>query len=235
MKRIYRKLTMGAMTPSISPWWLAVALATVTIVGAGCGSGAARPASPVASSDPAVVSTALATGAGPTRESAARFGAEVVGRLEQEAFWAEDDLFLTPVVSPAAHEEVAGVLDTRVGEVRWAIASFPGPTRRTWFATAPLTVEVAAFDPGAGTAQVRVWVVSVFSREDLGPPETRFSTEQADLVWDAATYAWRITGLSTTIGPSAALADDEKASTPAELDAALAGHRLIGPTTGEGP
>lgn len=173
--------------------------------------------------------------AGPTRESAARFGAEVVGRLEQEAFWARDDTFLTPVVSPAAHDDVAGVLDTRVGEVRWAIATFPGPARRTWFVAAPLAVEVAAFDPGAGTAQVRVWVVSVFSREDLGPPETRFSTEQADLVWDAATDAWRITGLSTTIGPSAALADDEKASTPAELDAALTGHRLIGLTVGETP
>ncbi len=232
---MYRKLTTSTTTPSISPWWRAVALASLAIVGAGCGSEAARPASPLASSDPAVVSTAPATVAGPTRESAARFGAEVVGRLEQEAFWADNDLFLAPVVAPAAHDEVAGVLDTRVGEVRWAIASFPGPTRRTWFATAPLTVEVAAFDPGPGTAQVRVWVVSVFSREDLGPPETRFSTEQADLVWDAATDAWRITGLSTTIGPSAALADDEKASTPSELDAALTGHRLIGPTLGERP
>lgn len=232
---MYRKLTTSTTAPSISRWWRAVAVATLTIFGAGCGSGAARPASPLASPDPAFVSTAPVTVAGPTRESAARFGAEVVGRLEQEAFWAEDDTFLAPIVSPAAHDDVAGVLDTRVGEVRWAIASFPGPTRRTWFVTAPLTVEVAAFDLGAGTAQVRVWVVSVFSREDLGPPETRFSTEQADLVWDAATYAWRITGLSTTIGPSAALADDEKAATPAELDAALTGHRLIGSTVGERP
>jgi hypothetical protein len=37
----------------------------------------------------------------------------------------------------------------------------------------PLTTEVVAFDPVAGTAAVEVWVVAVFSREDLGAPETR--------------------------------------------------------------
>lgn len=225
---------MSMWRPLISRGWWAVALAAVATFGAACGSGDARPASPLATPDPVAGSApAAAAAAGPTEESAARFGADVVGRLEQAAFWAEGDAFLAPIVSPAAHDDVAGALDARVGDVRWAIATFPGPARRTWFAAAPLTVDVAAFDPDAGTAQVQVWVVSVFSREDLGPPETRFSTEQAYLEWDTGSGGWRITGLSSSIGPSAALAGDESAVTPGELDAALAGHRLIEPTAGE--
>ena len=101
----------------------------------------------------------------------------MVGRLEQDAFYATDASFVEPFVASGAHEQVVGTLDARVADVRWAIATLPGPTRRVWFVTAPLTVAVTAFDPDAGTASVVVWMVSVFSREDLGPPETRFSLE----------------------------------------------------------
>ena len=205
----------------------------VVLLGVGCGSGAAGPSSSPVDPDPAAGDSNPPTDdggpgpvVGPSRESAARFGAEVVGRLEQEAFWADGPGFLDPVV--AGDGSVVVGLDARVDGVRWAIATFPGPTRRTWFVAAPLTVEVVEFDGSAGRAVVRVWVVSVFSREDLGPAETSFTTETADLVWDGDGGVWRVESLAVSAGPAVALSVNDVAVTPAELDAALVGHRLIG-------
>jgi hypothetical protein len=162
----------------------------------------------------------------PSFESVAAFGVGVVGRLEQEAFYAQDGSFVEPYVWPGAREVVVGELDARVDLVRWAIATVPGSTERTWFVSAPLTVEMVDFDPVAGTATVEVWVVSVFSREVLGAPETRFVIERADLRWDVD--GWLIAGLEARPGPGAALGVDQVVSTPAELDGLLDGHRLVG-------
>lgn len=192
-----------------------------------CGSGVAGGASPVGTPDPSSEADALAAVPGPTEESAAAFAASVIGRLEQDAFYATDDLFVEPFVASGAHEQVVGTLDARVADVRWAIATLPGPSQRVWFVTAPLTVAVTGFDPDAGTASVVVWMVSVFSREDLGPPQTRFTLEQADLTWDNPTSTWRILSLTSAPGPTAALATNQNPMTPGELDAALSGHRLV--------
>lgn len=192
-----------------------------------CRSGKASTA-PAASPGPQAT-TSPAVAAQPSAEGAARFGMEVVARLAQEALYATGPIFIDPYVAPSARNEVEGALNTEVQRVRWAIATFPGPTKRTWFAAAPLTVKVSAFDDAAGTASVEVWVVSVFSREDLGLPETRFTRQQADLAWNQPTGSWRISKLATLIGPAAGLASDQTPSTPAELDSALAGHLLIQP------
>ena len=211
---------------SATTWWWLMAVAGL-VLATGCGSGVPGGASPVGPPDPSAPADEPAPPAGPTEESAARFAVEVVARLGQDALYAPDDSLLEPFVSPDARDVVAGTLDAQVGEVRWALATFPGQTRRVWFAAAPLTVAVTAFDGVAGTASVAVWVVAVFSREDLGPPETRFSIEQADLVWDDTTSRWRLTVLAGGPGPAAALASDQVPVTPAELDSALHGHRLI--------
>lgn len=192
-----------------------------------CGSGVAGGASPVGTPDPSSEADASTAVPGPTEESAAAFAASVVGRLEQDAFYATDSSFVEPFVASGAHDQVVGTLDATVAGVRWAIATLPGPTRRVWFVTAPLTVAVTAFDPSAGAASVVVWMVSVFSREDLGPPETRFTLEHADLTWDNPTGTWRIVKLTSAPGPTAALAADQNPMTPGELDAALSGHRLV--------
>ena len=203
-----------------------MSLTVVFVVG--CGSGDVGVASPPASPGPTAPTGSQVGLGGPTEESAARFAVDVVGRLEQEAFWATDGGFLDPIVVPDAREVVVGELKGRVDEARWAIATFPGPTRRTWFVAAPLTVEVAGFDPAAGRAVVRVWVVSVFSREDLGMPQSSFTVEEADLVWDSAERVWRVEALRVSPGPAVSLASTEVPVLPAELDTALAGHRLIG-------
>lgn len=195
-----------------------------------CGSGVAGGASPVGAPDPSSPGVAPATATGPSEESAASFAASVIGRLEQDAFYATDASFVEPFVASGAVEQVVGMLDSTVADVRWAIDTLPGPTRRVWFVTAPLTVAVTALDLAAGTAAVTVWMVSVFSREDLGPPEIRFSLEQADLEWDAPTGGWRIVSLTSVPGPTAALAADQIPVTPSELDAALVGHRLVSAT-----
>jgi len=192
-----------------------------------CGSGVAGGASPAGAPDPSSGADASTAVPGPTEESAAVFAASVVGRLEQDAFYATDASFVEPFVASGAHDHVVGTLDARVADVRWAIATLPGPTRRVWFVTAPLTVAVTAFDPDAGTASVVAWMVSVFSREDLGPPETRFTLEQADLTWDGPTRTWRIVDLTSAPGPAAALAADQIPMTPGELDTALSAHRLV--------
>ena len=212
-------------------WWV---LVLAVLMATSCGSGVAGGASPVGTPDPSNAADASTAVPGPTEESAADFAASVVGRLEQDAFYATDASFVEPFVASGAHEQVVGTLDATVSDVRWAIATLPGPTRRVWFVTAPLTVAVTAFDPNAGTASVVVWMVSVFSREDLGPPETRFSLEQADLTWDAPTGSWRIVRLTSAPGPTAALAADQIPMTPGELDTALSGHRLIPATSPRG-
>lgn len=199
------------------------------VVVTGCGPVDDQGASVDASGEP-VVSVPEAgvgeAGASPTVESAAEFAVAVVGRLEQEAFYAADPSFVEPFVWPESYDEVVGSLDARVDAVRWAIATFPGSTERTWFVSAPLSVEVTGVDPEAGTATVEVWAVTVFAREDLGPPETRFVTAEAELRWDGD--RWLIAGLGTRPGPSASLALDEASSTPEQLTAELEGHQLIG-------
>lgn len=207
---------------------LALGCVLLVLLAAGCGSGAVVPTSSLAGPDPTAGTSETPPGTDqPTVESAAWFGAEVLGRLEQEAFWADDDAFLATVAAPDAFDLVAGALSARVDEVRWAIATFPGETKRTWFASAPLTVEVTDVDATARTAEVAVWVVSVFSREDLGPPETRFTIERAELIWDDASSGWRIRSLTVTPGPSVSLAGGQVPVTAGELDSALAGHLLI--------
>lgn len=69
-------------------------------------------------------------------------------------------------------------------------------------------------------------MVSVFFREDLGPPETRCSLEHADLTWDAPTGTWRIAGLTTAPGPMAAFAGDQTPMTLSDLDR-IVGDRLV--------
>jgi hypothetical protein len=205
----------------------------IGLVVAGCGSagGGAGPAVDADGGGSATtVGRGIPEGAGLSEGSAAVFAAGVVGRLQQEAFYATDVSFLEPVVWPGALDRVAGELDGRVEPVRWAIATFPGETERTWFVSAPLTVAVTGFDPGAGTASVEVWLVTVFARENLGPPETRFVLERAELRWDGG--RWLLAGLESAPGPAAALAADQVPSTPAELTAALDDHRLIEPGAG---
>lgn len=215
-------------------WWpLVIALMAGVLLVFACGSGEASSA-PSASPGPSASSSAPAITVEPSEASAARFGTEVVGKLEQEALYATGPGFLGPYVASGARDQVAGELNSRAQAVRWAIATFPGPTKRTWFTTAPLTVKVIAFDAPAGTAEVEVWVVAVFSREDLGSPETRFSRHQAELAWDRTARAWQITKLTALPGPAAALASEQSPSAPAELDSALTGHQLIPASSGTG-
>jgi hypothetical protein len=158
-------------------------------------------------------------------ESAEAFASGVVGRLLQEAFYAEDGSFLAEVVAPSRLEMVAGVLDGLVGELRWAIATAPGGTERSWFVSAPLTLEVIDLDRTAGTAVVEVWVVTVFSRQGLAGPESRFVLETADLVW--VDDQWWLADLAVDSGPAVGLALGETPSTPADLDEVLDGHVLV--------
>ncbi len=208
---------------------LMVAAVLLLLVVAGCGADAAEPSVPDGASAPHPANTALDESSQraptPTNESASTFGADIVARLNQEAFYASDSLFADPFVHPDAHHEVVGEMNQRVEDLRWAIATFPGATHRSWFVASPLTVNVTDFDAQAGTATVEVWVVTVFSREDLGSVDSRFYTERADLTWDGT--GWLITKLASSAGPSASLALDEAPTTPADLDELLEGHDLI--------
>jgi hypothetical protein len=162
---------------------------------------------------------------GPSEESAAGFAVEVVTPLLSAAFYAEDGSFVDDVVAPDRVDVVAGVLDGLVSELRWAIATAPGATERSWFVAAPLTVKLDEVDRAAGTAVVEVWAVTVFSRQGLAGPESRFVVETVELVWD--TGRWWLVDLSVDPGPAAGLALSETPATPVELDEALTGHGLV--------
>jgi hypothetical protein len=138
--------------------------------------------------------------------------------------------YLDEWVAPDHRGEVAAEIGGRVEELRWAIATLLGETERTWFVAAPLSVGVTALDPTAGDAVVEVWIVTVFSREGLGAPETRFLLETAELRW--ASGRWLITGLTLEPGPSVGLALDEVPISAAALDEVLSAHELIGPEVG---
>ena len=186
---------------------------------------------------PSVTRPHASSGPGPTREVAGapagfartRAGAQAAAvaytaTLSQRLLYAEPEAAeaaLRAVAATASEETLVSEALTAVRQVREPLAAGSGPT---WWVVEPLATKVGAYTEDR--ARVSVWLVRVLSHAGVVVPQSSWSTETVELVWERGD--WRLWSDDASPGPTPVLDGSDLPASAAELDADLAGFELLG-------
>lgn len=174
----------------------------------------------VSAGDDVSVAVGQDVAAGWSERETVRF-AQLIAKLEQQAFYATDGSFLGGVAAPEAIDQIAKSLALRVEGQRWDLAGTDG---NVWYVTAALAASTPVVE--SERVELSVWVHGVFNRADGPHPEARYWVETAEL--QLLDGQWLLVGLEEPgDAPQAMLPLAVEPSTSAETDVRLGAYRLL--------
>lgn len=182
---------------------------------------AAPPAGPIQASGAGPIRS---TEGMPTGYSRSREGA-VAAAVAYTTTASERLLYLDPeraeralraIAADASGDALVADALAELARAREPLASGRGTT---WWVVRPLAVKVGAYSHER--ARVAVWVVRVLSRQGVVVPQSSWSTETVELVWEQGD--WKLWSSDAAPGPTPVLDGSDMPASAAALDAALQG------------
>jgi hypothetical protein len=143
--------------------------------------------------------------------------------LAQRLLYLEPDDAAVAIRAVTAQASADAITAKAVDELRTARKPLASGTGATWWVVQPLAARIDAYEPDR--ARISVWLVHVLSRRGVAVPQSSWSTESVELVWERGD--WRLWASTSTAGPTPVLDGSDMPANAAQLDGQLAGFELV--------